>query len=159
MKNSLSMVVLAAATTVPVSATWIDLVGTTASVTDFSQLATASTSNTRWVNDYGAVNRNTPTTGTTSYATGAGRALHYARAFRRQIQRRPATGGAHHQATGDERADGRQAFEDDSDLPPVGHPFIDGIAGGAQRPDRRILFSRCDGKEHPVAGGAFLAVA
>jgi hypothetical protein len=41
MKNSLSMVVLAAATTVPVSATWIDLAGTTASVTDFSQLATA----------------------------------------------------------------------------------------------------------------------
>ena len=81
---------LAAATAVPVSATWIDLVGTTASVTDFSQLATASTSNTRWVNDYGAVNRNTPTTGTTSYATGASQAVGW---FANQATSATPTGG------------------------------------------------------------------
>ncbi len=91
MKNSLSMVVLAAATTVPVSATWIDLAGTTASVTDFSQLATASTSNTRWVNDYGAVNINTPAAGTTSYATGAGQAVGW---FASQATSAPPNGGA-----------------------------------------------------------------
>lgn len=70
MNHSIRLAVLAVAASITASATWIDL-STTASVSDFSQLAGTTTANTRWVNDYGSVNINTPAAGTTSYATGA----------------------------------------------------------------------------------------
>jgi len=71
MNHSIRLAVLAVAASITASATWIDL-STTASVSDFSQLAGTTTANTRWVNDYGSVDINTPAAGTTSYATGAG---------------------------------------------------------------------------------------
>ncbi len=76
MNNLIKLAVLASLAALPASATWINISGTNCVCTDFEQLVN-TTSNTRFVNDYGTVNTSGSGTGSnfTGYTSQAGSQL------------------------------------------------------------------------------------